>query len=172
MIIVTLTQDEIDRANSVGALREQHNRAAGIVDLSGPQMPDGERPDAIGSIGELAVHNWLGLEWAGKTDRPDQGGDVAGWIEVKTTAHLGGHLVQSPLSGEKQRAKQHRAFLLVVWRKPHASILGWLWGWELLDDANMGDHFNNGRPCWAVPQGWLRRPETLLDLEQKGKRRA
>lgn len=163
---ISLTKEEIKIANEVASARHYYSRKLGLHDASteigGLTLKE---PDIVGAYGELAVHKWLELHWKVDPRVPGYGGDVGGWIEVKSSNYPNARLLARPSASGKHTLMMERPFLLVTVDKPIVTIAGWEWGYKLMSDANWGNPFPNSRgDCWTLTQNKLQHPEVLKKL--------
>lgn len=110
--------------------------------------------DLIGAAGECAVAAMLGVDWKPAVE-PDTGiGDVNGW-QVKTTPHVGGHLLLHREYADLDR------FVLVVGSMPWFEVMGWVYGYEG-KQSQWWRRLQAGRPCYCCPQRRLNPTREML----------
>ena len=114
-------------------------------------------PEAIareigGVLAELAVARWMD-KFPTTLFKDRKKGDVGGH-EVRSTAYAHGKLLF-----QKDDAPDRRYFFVTIDGHYTALIVGWLWGWEGLQDQFWDTSMPV--PCYAVPQKLLHDPEVL-----------
>jgi len=114
-------------------------------------------PEAIareinGVLAEIAVARWMDrYPFTLFADRKE--GDVGGH-EVRSTAYSYGKLLF-----QKKDPEDRKYFFVTIDGHYEATIVGWLWGWEGLQDQFWDTSMPV--PCYAVPQKFLHDPEVL-----------
>lgn len=103
-----------------------------------------------------------GLRPDGKK-RPDLGKD----LEVRSTDHVGGHLLLYPRIPNKEEGDDPRwRYMLAIVRENHVSLRGWVYGLEAMLDKYLEER-KPGRLTYWVPQRVLRPMATLLEVRQQ-----
>jgi len=153
VVEVKLSVADVTYATIEAVERYNFNRDNGAdVGKVSKTWPEAIARDICGVIAELAMGRWLDkFPFSLFEDRKD--GDV-GHYEVRSTAYPYGKLLLQPDDN-----KNRRYFLVTVDGHYKASILGWIWGWE-----GIQDHFWDEKmpvPCYAVPQNLLHDTEEL-----------
>ncbi|MDX1373472.1 MAG: hypothetical protein R3321_13445, partial [Nitrososphaeraceae archaeon] len=98
-----------------------------------------------GAIGDYAVRKHFGLSLK-LPESPHYKG--TGGTKVRASKHKNGKL-----PGHRDD-KKDKIYIFAT-REENSNvckIIGWAWGYEIQKEENWGDHFNKGRPCYALPQ--------------------
>ena len=163
---VDLESGEIEYARYIGERRLRNNEQARLAGYWDGTASSRYGPHVWGAIGELAAHTLFGLDWHPSIEAPDHGGDVAGWVEVKTREKrlFAPTLVCGRMGRGIQEKMQHRPFLLALVAETRVTFPGWTWGRLLLRPERWGDHFRTGHPCWLMEARELRPTRRLMDL--------
>ena len=162
--VVTLTQEEVIMAKTVGADRNRINREAHrtstIVFGKGLQM------DLQGACAEYAACKAFELSWEGKLfSNSDwkkwecEGGKDCGCFEVRSSKYAHAHM---PLF-EKDK-NQYPYVLVTVQDDYHYTIVGWCWGAEGKKREFWADPAHSNKPYFCYPQRLLRSVEELQKL--------
>lgn len=157
-VIVTLSQEDMDAADAIGAERQRLAEARGRPNLRVALVPDIVL-NQVGARGEMAVARHYGVA-PPRVDtgalRDDALGDVGG-VEVKT------RLTNGPprllLWKARPGAIERPVVLVVPEFHRRFRIVGWMWASEVRVDAYWDATLP--RPCWAVPQDDLLDPALL-----------
>lgn len=147
MKTVTLTQEEIDRADAIGRARHNENLAVGRQDAYGAKKKGGLQLHFRGARGEYAVAKMLGISWTGNLSDL-QAADV-GPFQVRTTKHSAGRLILHPKDDDED------VFFLVIDRSPEFKVMGWIEAASGKQEQFWSDPTGNDRHAYFVPQGAL-----------------
>ena len=148
-------------AELVGIRRRLRARAKGVVDQLVTEQ-DPWRVETLGALTELACAKALGLEWLDPVFDMPACPDLGGAVEVRYTTRPDGCLLL-------QKTDPPQApFVLVVVRNPICLLAGWVYGREGMRQDFWWEA-GYDRPCYYVPQGYLRPMRSLLHLVRRGK---
>lgn len=144
---VTLTDDQVARAESAGACRHHIAVSRGGQRKGGQPAEDNLDDHMDGATAECAVAQALGIPWRPPRDEDRHDGDLPGRIEVRSTRYVTGHLII------KQGDPPDRPYVLVTGRRPNLVVQGWMMG----RDAMQSDYWRDDirAPAWLVPQDAL-----------------
>jgi hypothetical protein len=167
---ITLAPEQLALAEAEAHRRQFQNESRG---LKGRNKAPGKGEKALkmhllGCIGEVAVADYLGLqEHLFKAQSPVPGAaDLPGNIEVKTRSKHGYDLLVQ-ISDDP-----NKIFVLTTHEGSGPThIVGWIHGRDAMRKDWIRE-FVRGRPCYAVPQGELQLPETIVEaasLKPKGR---
>lgn len=145
MIVVELNKDELTAAAAVGARR--HISALGSENASFPEEGKNWQQHIEGAAAELAVckhrgHYWVGC---GKTSRYD-----VPCAQVRAIMQKNHSLIL------RERDESEDAYILVFARAPLYVLLGWLNGYEGMQDEYLTTNDKDPKPYWQIPQEILR----------------
>jgi hypothetical protein len=161
MVRVTLTADELAEAFSVGARRVAHNAARGYrpARTREGQWVNGSLYEHVrGAVGECVLAKHLGITWAPRVHRPDKPGEPdVGVCGVRFTVYSTGKLIVQ----EKDANSIPMVLVTGDIDQLHYMIRGWLYAGEAKQERFWGDHANQNRPHYAIPQDCLRPAETI-----------
>lgn len=138
-----------------------HNMTVGAKDKYGCQNKPLSMVFAY--CAEKAISNWTGLPWnneVGKYEQPD----VGEFIQVRSTdqedtVHLITH----------EEDKDTDIFILVTNEKPLVNkIWGWIYCSETKDHEEFWCKLQVTRGAFGIPRGFLRSPESLLPILERG----
>lgn len=116
----------------------------------GQDLSNQERDDLCGAFATYCVCADMRIGF--KVNGPMVGGAI-----VRATYHKDGHL----LGQVEDSAKVIYISVFVDMDEHTCESIGWAYGKDLLKDENFRDHFNNGRPCYALEQSALYRYDDL-----------
>lgn len=155
--IVTLDQSEIELAMREGAraaeeCKNYKNYNVGIDPLTASR---------IGGAAEIAVHKFLGAEnWRGFDVTLRHNPDVLD-VEVRCTKQKNGRLILN----ERDLKKSSRKYLNVrCLGDARFELVGWLYGYEVMIDANRFIRPQFVEKIWRVEDIELRNVSTLRGL--------
>lgn len=128
--------------------------------------PRDRRMHIVGGRSEAAAWTYLfPIHWRwyifGLTRLPDLGK----LIEVKGTESRGRQRLILPKKGGIAPPSEWAYLLVDASQHPLYRMVGWLYGWEFLDDAHVD--WSLPRPAWAAEPA--RRPREMLALVRQGK---
>ena len=134
---------ELSMVAQLGMLRHMRGVYKGYADQDGLDTRDGRGwgLHIEGAAGEYVVAKVLGITNEPGIQHFRQGGDLAGFIDVKTRFYTGENLFLL-LSA---RANPDSAYVLVTGLAPAYTIHGWAWGNEIKQACYRQD-LRNGRP--------------------------
>lgn len=153
MIEIELTDDEMQVAVWVGAMRRVGAIRKGLQYRNGPPQYPGQEwaIDIVGAAGELACAKYLGLYWHGLSPLA-RGCDVAGNVDVRSSLRDDAPLIV------RDRDADDRPFVLVTGRPPLLTLRGWL----VARDGKRPEYRNpTPPPYFEVPQARLSAIEHL-----------
>lgn len=152
MVEFIFTNEQRQRAFAEGLRRQQYNQSKGLQGRNNAPVAGRTAQDMhlIGAAGELAVAFYLGLEGhLYAEDKPIRGSCDLPGIDVKTRSrHWHDLLVQIDDTPNK-------IFVLVTIQNQKTYIHGWIKGKEAMKETWIRT-FQHGRPCYAVPQEYLK----------------
>ena len=142
--MISLTASEMMLAAQAGVLRTVENLVRGAHGAHGAAVNDWSM-SIEGALAEWAASKALGKHWPGKGQMR---GDDIGGLQVRSTAHLGGHLMLHKTD------KDEDLFILMIGQASEWHPTGWIRGksgkqqqWWRTDMRS---------PCFMVPQEELR----------------
>lgn len=147
-IKMVLAEWECRWVGKVGYERELFNRFHGAKHKDGQLPEKGFSGHIEGAYGEYCVAKHFGWFWNGRLG-DYKAGDVRK-VEVRTATMDGGRMLTHDRDPDEAR------FVLVAGLAPFFHICGWLWGWETKRRDIWWDEPQKGRPCYCVPQKFLR----------------
>ena len=153
LVEVKLTIADVTYATIEAVERYNFNRDMGNDSYKvSKTWPEAIAREINGVIAEIAVARWKD-KYPITLFADRKSGDV-GEFEVRSTAYSYGKLLFQPDDN-----KNRRYFFVTVDGHYKANIVGWLWGWEGIQDQFWDT--NMPVPCYAVPQSLLHDPEEL-----------
>jgi len=149
-MIVTLSEEDIERASDVGRLRQSESERKGLKDKHGFSGPGGQGLHIRGACGELAAAKALGIEWQGSVNTFKRGGDV-GKFQVRTRSKRWYDLLVRDGDADGD------IFILVLGHDhPIYDVVGWIFARDAKKSYWVKGH--GGRdPAYFVPQSSLNR---------------
>lgn len=151
---ITLNDDEIQYATSVGNSRHEESIASGRTSKLGDT--DTRQSHVMGAIGELAAAKYLGVRWRASVGTFKTVPDV-GRYEVKAVSGAHHRLLMN--ANEKTDP-----YILAHVKGHECDLLGWITMEDALKVCYMDDPGNRGKPCRCVDQKDLKDPATLPEL--------
>lgn len=147
-VTITLTPAEIMLGATAGMMRQVENIKNNARPFYGAGRDNDWQLNIEGVLGEMALSKHLGIYWKGKgTMRAPDVGDV----DVRTTAHEGGHLILHPNDPDD------RLFYLLTGKNGTYTLHGSILGRAGKLDKWVKDP-TGGRPAYFVPQEALKPP--------------
>lgn len=163
---IELTQEDVEKVQRVAEAIQSFYKTH-KVNAHQMKIEPLERT-IMGMKGELAVARYLGYAWEPKAfanweeyENRKQTRDVGGWIDVRSTPYLQGHLPVKSIDAD------HVPFVLVVVKENRCLIKGWRWSdWCKWDNFIYKDDYGLHWTTYMVPQHLLQKIETLRDHVQ------
>lgn len=149
--VITLTQEELERAILVGIRRQRMSVKRKEKGVANPGK-HGYEMHLRGAVGELAVCKYLDVEWSASEGTYKAEADIAPDIEVRCSSLSPPDLIM------RQSDYPERRYVLTstIGLQGHDDIdrliiWGWAWGWECLRDDFLTTYGYVNRPaCWGV----------------------
>jgi len=157
--VITLTEEDIDRAARVGLLRMKESIRKGHKDRK-QRKSEAERlgVDIIGAFGELSMCKIMGWEWSGSVGSY-KGPDAKQNIEIRTRTNWNHDLIVKPYDN------MDHVFVLVIGSAPTYEAVGWITGREVeakFEIKDPGGGFSE--PCFFVPQSCLHPIDSIYSV--------
>jgi len=158
---VTLDENEMAFAGSIGVARQTRNMLLGKKDAHGTSPDQQWEMHVRGALGEIVLAKHLGVLWNGDPGDPDAH-DVAGYYQVRAAYNE----KDSLLLHRKDEKKGDAPFVLVTGKGPSFGLRGWF----LYREAKGVDRYRDdpskrgggpSRPCLSVPIDDLHEMSTL-----------
>lgn len=148
---ITLTRDEIVFAAQGGLMRNIENLLKGGKPRFGHPYEQLWARHINGAHAELAVAKYLGVYWTPVYEKWANGlPDLPGGREVRSITRPG-----KPLAFYEGN-KPERKYLLVHVETPKLTLIGWLFGHEIMRDEWLAGTDDKGKRRWEAPQSALR----------------
>jgi len=140
----------------IAVMRQCQSRIIKIEDhLSGYMLSPEKKhsTEAEGCCSEIAVAQFMGVEWGAVVNKFKRGGDVGNWTQVRHSFRLnpGLHLRQSDLKSK------NKPYVSITGCMGVYLIHGWEWGFKALQRPTIYED----RPAHVVPYHELRSMDTI-----------
>jgi hypothetical protein len=159
VITVEFTDEELEVADAISALRTSHHKPGRDRYGSAKRtLLQRMNIDYDGALSEMAVAKYLQRQWIGAVtfgELPSV--DVSPDLQVRSTRYKSGHLILHP-----QDCEAHKYILALVQVADAVTLLGWLEGWEGMNDEYWQSD-KTRQPCYFVPQSALHDIETIRE---------
>lgn len=149
--IEKISWDKMQHGMIIGAMRQCQSRILGIEDhLNGTMLSPEKKhsTEAEGCCSEVALAQWMGIEWGAVVNKFKKGGDVGNWTQVRHSfrPNPGLHLRRTDLKS------RNKPYVSVTGCLGVYLIHGWEWGFKALKRPTIYDD----HPAHVVPYPELR----------------
>ena len=159
-----LAPADISYIESKGKIRNQHGQSRGMKSKT---EDNSDRHNILGFAGEWAASlvlvqriNQITANTKKDLNKPDLGE----FVDVKTASGPNDYLWN--ICVNMDQLKDDRAYVLVLtaWYPEWLPVIGWAWGYEILNDAKVTESKKNGNELFVYPRHKLRPMDSLLDI--------
>ncbi len=145
-------RDSMQHGMIIAMMRQSQSRILNIKDkLTGIMLsPEKKHSTEVESCcSEIAVAQWMGLEWGAVVNKFKKGGDVGNWTQVRNSLrpNPGLHL------REGDKVSRNKPYVAVTGCMGVYLIHGWEWGFKALQREEM---YKGKNPAHVVPYSQLR----------------
>lgn len=126
-------------------MRESARRGLNHANVRQRRLGQRLHDDITGCCSELAVANWLGIEWSRSVNAFHHVADVGEDVDVRCTSRDNGHLIL------REKDHDYRWFLLATGAPPNMLLQGHICGF----DAKVPRWWRNAYGAWFVPEDAL-----------------
>lgn len=151
-VIVTLTPEEIERAEQDGAARSRYARDNNLTHRSTVDPEKALKRDMIGAVCEYAAH--VGLKVIGIEVPYNPSVGVTTNVDMKIYEVRGNTTTAGRLRINRGSEKPNTPWIHVIDQRPQFILAGWAWGREVTVEKYWGDH-GYKVPCWGMPRSDL-----------------
>ena len=150
--VVEIKKDSMQHGMIIAMMRQSQSRILNSKDhMTGIMLsPEKKHSAEVESCcSEIAVAQWMGIEWGAVVNKFKKGGDVGNWTQVRNSLrpNPGLHL------REGDRVSKNKPYVSVTGCMGVYLIHGWEWGFKALQREEM---YKGNNPAHVVPYSQLR----------------